>query len=139
MGGMTETRQARFRMHIAVVVVVLAVVLAIVGSVMIERGRIVPPEGVRTLQDFVREMRPAAVIAEVSHQGKPCLLWVGKVEFPNSFPSGPPCYLFDRTGNLLDWEYETGEGGELDGLERNARKGKRLSVEEALGFVQAER
>jgi hypothetical protein len=123
-------------MRIAEAVIVLAIVLVIGGSVILERWRIVPPEGVRTLEDFIREMRPAAVIAEVSHEGKPCVLWIGQVEFPNTFPSGPPCYLFDRKGNLLDWQYETGEGGGLDVLVKEARKGKTLSVEEALSFVR---
>lgn len=133
---MTEKRQFRFPIRIAESVVVLAIVLAIGGSVILERRRIVPPASVRTLEDFIREMRPAAVIAEVSHAGKPCLLWIGKIEFPNTFPSGPPCYLFDQKGNLLVWQYETGEGGKLDGVEREARKGKKLSVEEALSFVR---
>jgi hypothetical protein len=74
----------------------------------------VPPPDAKSLQEFAERMPPPVHLTMLNDEGRPTVIWVGeKTSFP-AIPSGPSCYQFDESGNLIDWCSDTGEGHRLD-------------------------
>jgi hypothetical protein len=70
-------------------------------------------------------------LAVISAYGSRRLIWIGRV--PRfTLNSGPPCYVFDESGVLVDWCSNTGERWSGDSLMGDAYKAPSMSLEEAV-------
>lgn len=112
---------------------VLGLVVVLAGYI-VERDRIIPPRGVQNLESFARVMPAPQKFAEVEYGGGPRFVWVGN-KVPWAFRSGPPCYIFDSSGKLCDWDWETGAGQNTSAMARIALKAKSITIEEALAYI----
>ena len=87
----------------------LVVALLTVWVVLLSRWVESVAPGGETLAACLVKM-PAPLRAEVFAQdGQEYLLLRGRTRSFPRFPSGPPMYLFDRTGKLVDWVGDSGD------------------------------
>lgn len=93
-------------------------------------AKLEPPKANCTLVELAKHVAPPNHLAEVKQNGQQRLVWVGTVP-RYTLRSGPPCYVFDQRGRLIDWVAETGEGSELDEIVIDAYNGSTLTLEEA--------
>jgi hypothetical protein len=68
-------------------------------------------------------------LAFVVSDDKNRYVWLGRDHM--LLGSGPPVYVFDDQGRLLEWSPDTGEGGKLDAIAREAFLAPRMTVAEA--------
>lgn len=112
-------------------VTILIVVIAYLAHDFASAARISPPPDGRNLGDLIRTLPPPNRLAWVVDCGANRLVWIGQL--PRfTIRSGPPCYLFDEQGRLIDWTAETGEGWTYDELANAAYRARPVSAEEAL-------
>jgi hypothetical protein len=75
--------------------------------------RVVPPAHVKSFDDYI-DWRPAPLYIVLFQRGSDTLLAVaGSSDSP--VPSGPAMYIFDASGQMIDW---TGDSGDSDLPER---------------------
>lgn len=91
-----------------------------------------PREGLRTLEELVVDGPLTLKYAEVERDGRRYIVWIGRAR--GATVSGPPVYVFDETGRLLDRVGDAGESsnpfvGPLYGEAFNAPA---LTAEDAL-------
>ena len=92
------------------ILVPLVVAAAWLAVEAVLRDRAKPPTTVRTLDDYLRwqTRQPTAVMAEID--GRTSLLMYG----PRTtllLQAGPPVYVFDASGQLVDWTVDCGRDG----------------------------
>src|SRR5437870_12907163 len=69
-----------------------------------------PPAGVTNLVAFLEARPQPSKICKFVHKGRVHVEVVGKLIIsPLSVPSGPPVYIFDETGALVDWTGDLGD------------------------------
>src|SRR5207248_2663080 len=84
-----------------------------------------------TLAELAMKIPPPVRLAIVNQRGAQRLIWIGPI--PRlTIRSGPPCYIFDEGGRLVDWCPETGEGWPSDYLKTAAYQEHPISLDEAL-------
>ena len=111
----------------------LLVVVVLVGSYMAfcfyERNRVTPPDEACSWETFLASMPPPRE-AWVFHVGGRQYVEVrGPMPSQWTFPSGPPSYVFNQDGILVDWAYDRGEmSSGYVGF--HASSGRRLAVDE---------
>ncbi|HTU27044.1 MAG TPA: hypothetical protein VMF30_16675 [Pirellulales bacterium] len=94
-------------------------------------GYLTPPSPHCTLAELAGCVPAPVRLAFVTGQGATRLVWIGSI--PRfAVRSGPPCYVFDTQGRLIDWRAETGEGWSLDPLRIAAYDEPAISLDEAL-------
>ena len=66
-----------------------------------------------TITEFSSQMPSPQKLAIVEHDGVRYIVWIGR--YPRSIvpASGPPCYVFDADGKLVDWSLDTGDDHKL--------------------------
>jgi hypothetical protein len=95
-----------------------------------ERG-VRPPAGVATIEAFVRSMPAPQKLARVSRFDPVQYVWLGPLSASwnlFSVPSGPPCYVFDGSGRLVDWSRDVGDDHHLDRYVQAARNAPAIPV-----------
>src|SRR5262249_39655954 len=102
-----------------------------------ERRRLRPLAHVTNLAEFAACWSEPRRLSIVRWEGKTYVVWVG--EHGATGLSGPSCYVFDGEGRLLDWTWQTGEGGSLDGFMSLACKSPEVTREDALRVVERNR
>jgi hypothetical protein len=116
-------------------VLLLVPLLAWIGLVVHEAYRIAPPAEVRTLAGFLAVMRPPDEFKVVEVRGQEYLMAVGPLRALITFPSGPPAYVFDRTGALVDYSFDTGDAPDFVDRWRFYSSGRPLSRDGATAWV----
>ena len=94
--------------------VVVALVVCFLGAIVYSecrRGLLVrPPEGVKYLDEFLAVRPNVQEIQEFLYEGESYVLVTGDVaNVLLSLPSGPPVYIFDGGGGLIDWTPDLGD------------------------------
>jgi hypothetical protein len=82
------------------------------------------------------QVRPAASIRKINRSGEDYLVVLGNV--PNeglSLPSGPPAYIFNKSGNLVDWTGDLGEASDFLRKWGNLDHASVVSPQEAKAFI----
>jgi hypothetical protein len=100
-----------------------------------EAGKLAPPEGCATLLRFKSEMPAPRRLTLIRGDGTEYFLWTGEWGGPVCVPSGPSRYLFDKCGNLVDWEWESGEGSSLDERIASYTVVREINLDEAISAV----
>lgn len=111
--------------------VLLAIALVFFTNEYIAYRRAKPPNANCTLAELVEAVPPPARLAIVPQHGVQRLVWIGPISWL-TVRSGPPCYVFDERGQLVDWCPETGEGWALDYLKVAAYEEQSISLDEAV-------
>jgi hypothetical protein len=113
---MRDTSNPRKRSTVKHTLIVLGVLLVMGAPLMIAdiRGRkSLDPTGHATSLAEYLEWQPAATeFEEATFAGKRHFIASGP-EPTSSLASGPPAYVFDETGRLVDWSTDTGEDSEF--------------------------
>jgi hypothetical protein len=117
-------------LHTAPAVAVLGAIVAFFTNDYVANRHIAPPSPKCTLFELSKKVPRPVRIAIVTRLGSERLVWVGPIP-TLTIRSGPPCYIFDRNGILVDWCPETGEGWRSDDLKIAAFREKALSLDEA--------
>jgi hypothetical protein len=97
------------------VLVICAVCVALVAGwcLLVDRWhQSVQPVG-HTLADQLAAMPELGWSEVFTFEDREYLAVAGVVEPYPRFPSGPPVYVFDRTGQLVDWTPDTGDDEEF--------------------------
>ena len=131
-----KDRRRSHRSETMALSVVLAAVIGYPLEVQRERNRLAPPRGVHQFSDFASAGRRPRRIELVRHDGGEYLVWFGALSGPIDVPSGPSCYLFDKNGELLDWQPETGDGGPVERFLSSSSRAGEIGLEEALKLTQ---
>jgi len=66
-----------------------------------------PPHGIATVDELIANQPETLKFATVEHGGKHYVVWIGRPR--GVLSSGPPVYVFDSTGNLVD---KVGDAGD---------------------------
>ncbi len=98
-----------------------------------------PDEGTTTIDQLVAHLPKTRKFAAVSKGGKVYVVWIGKVR--GAMESGPPVYVFDSAGNLVDAVGDAGDShnafvGELYG---EAFRSPAMTPSEAVAFCHRRR
>jgi hypothetical protein len=116
---------------------VILLVLAVVFIPTRDVDKVRPPAGADRLKQFAAAM-PAPQKVAVVRDGEDLIVWIGSKESLVYLASGPPCYVFDSHGKLVQWAPETGEGGEIDAFCRRAWVAEPIPVAEAIALCARE-
>ncbi len=103
-GNQRLGRLRRFSEY-ALVTALLIVLLAAVGILNFRRYQ--PAQGVSTIDQLVARLPETLKFAVVEQGSRTYVVWVGRPR--GVIASGPPVYVFDRAGTLVDRVYDTGE------------------------------
>ena len=134
-----KDRRRSHRTETIVLTVVLALVIGHTLEVSRERNRLAPPRGVTQLSDFAKLAPPPRRLELLQHDGDEYVVWFGELSGPIDLPSGPSCYLFDRHGELVKWQPETGDGGPVEEILRSSSRAGEISLEDAVkGFQNSD-
>ncbi|MBS0207958.1 MAG: hypothetical protein JSS27_03295 [Planctomycetes bacterium] len=97
-----------------------------------EKHSTTPPQTARNIVSFAKVMPPPRKLARVANAGVEYIVWIGKPANSLTLPSGPPCYLFDKTGELSDWSPDIGDDHHLDSYVLSARAAPDVSIEDII-------
>jgi len=126
-----RTQPWRFLFYAALAVTVL-LWLDILG--ILKLGHHYPPEGTTTIDQLVADHPNTFKFAIVAEAGRTYVVWVGRP--PGVLVSGPPVYVFDETGSLVD---RVGNSGDSDNqfvgkLHASACLAPEITPREALAY-----
>ncbi len=127
--------RTQWRSYIAIVLVLLILLIGWVSLETWNYRRITPDEIGQNLKEFLTSMPPIEGIYSRQSGGITYLEVVGT--FP-PFPlvvSGPPIYIFDTTGSLVDWTREFGEDRPFERRWPLGATRRRLTPSEALELI----
>lgn len=97
-----------------------------------------PPKGGTNLVAFLQARPQPNQIRSFVHNGKVHVEVIGKpIVSPLSLPSGPPAYIFDETGSLVDWSRDLGNNPSFTRKWGNFSNATPISAEEAKQLVKA--
>jgi hypothetical protein len=98
-----------------------------------ESRRLLPPHGTDTLVKLAAAVRPTSKLAIVDDGGKRYFVWIGKLNVV-TVSSGPPVYVFDASGKLIDHCDDDGETGNVRAqrFSRLGWEGPEISFEDAI-------
>jgi hypothetical protein len=120
--------------------VITVVTLLIVWAVQVHtiRQSHVPPDGVNSFSDYMARM-PKPQSLHLSQSGNDAYL-VATGDVPIAMlltaPSGPPEYVFDRSGVLVDWTMDRGDDGSYQSRWPNTRFVRTLTAQEANDWIE---
>jgi len=102
-----------FRIQIILLLTAGAFFFLWIGYTFTAAQRAVPPPDVRRWEDYLAEMpQPRSFMLIQMFTGEEFLLAVGpKPKTP--FAKGPPMYVFDREGRMIDWTADSGEDADF--------------------------
>lgn len=103
-----------------------------------EKSRLAPPTGVTTFPEFAKSRPEPRRLELVETADGSWIAWYGELAGPLAIPSGPSCYLFDRTGRLVGWQSETGDGGSVEDIIDRATLRQAMHLSEALDWFEKE-
>jgi hypothetical protein len=66
-------------------------------------------DGINSYGDYRSSMPEPRAIRKITKNGEDFYASFGPVRAPLALPSGPPVYVFDTHGNLVDWILDTGD------------------------------
>ena len=123
-------------------IVIGCLIIPLVAWILIssaERSRLTPPPTATTLQEFADCMPAPQHLAAINDAGDTRIIWIGHTAMW-SLAMGPPCYVFDSKGTLIQWDWKTGEGDWLETTRFVAPgwQAKPMSVQEAIDSVGGE-
>ena len=130
-------RMTQWRSYVATVIVLL--ILFIAGASVLRWGylRTFPDEDAQHLKEFLKSMPPIEGIYSRQSGGTTYLEVVGTLPPAPLGVSGPPIYIFDSRGKLIDWTREYGEDSTFERRWPLGATRHRLSEDEALRFVES--
>jgi hypothetical protein len=88
-------------------IILLTFLLYVLGFFDFKRYQ--PPRGIATVDQLIANQPETLKFATVEQGGRHYVVWIGRPRGVVS--SGPPVYVFDRTGNLVD---KVGDAGDSD-------------------------
>lgn len=100
--------------------------------------RINNPEGKFTnVREYLAHGRLPARVTKVQRDGNTFFIAYSPMDYRLAVPSGPAAYVFDQTGQMVDWSRDTGENPSF--ATRWFRSQDKSSIEELkqIGFQQA--
>jgi hypothetical protein len=123
-----------------VVKIILVLVLLFAAYVAVEvicQCRAKPPATVQTLDDYLKWQTKHRRIELQQSGGQEFVVMQG----PNAgfVTSGPPVYVFDASGRLIDWTTDCGDDPRFQQKWFVGRQAREVSVEEARRHVAATR
>ena len=135
--GNQGTRRSSVIANSAMVAAVILLVLAPLGFLDFRHYQ--PSRGTATLDQLVDSLPMTLKFAMVEQEGRSYVVWIGR---PRGVTvSGPPVYVFDSTGKLVDRVYDAGESENkfvLD-LYVAAFHAQGITPQEALRYCRGER
>lgn len=93
-----------------------------------------PPPNANTLASFAEQMPAPKRVAQVDDDGVPKIVWVGDTA-KWALVSGPPCYVFDASGKLIEWNASTGDVEPTTRYLQPARDSDPLTAEQAIALA----
>ena len=133
----------RTRTIAKILIGVLGCVLVLVLWLMLsalEEKKLKPPSSVQTIHDFLQQMPPPAYVKTFSFAETNYYEVWGRLGGTIRLPSGPPSYIFDPAGRLVDWTYDRGDAGNYIRKWGRFKDAQFISVEkmlQALGGTNA--
>ncbi len=122
------------RRHTAILMLLALAAIVWFSLAAVEARRLRPPTSARTLPSFLSVM-PRPERFEIRDVGdRQYLLVVGRLPATVTLPSGPPEYVFDSSGNLLDWTADSGDDPRFVERRGSHSRGRRISEAEAVAF-----
>lgn len=132
----SSARRSSHRTEAIFLCLILFAIASSIANETWERKALAPPPGVTTLEAFAQSMPPPRHLITATYEGKRIFVWYGELMGLLTIPSGPSCYLFDESGNLIDWQAETGDGGPVERTLRKSEGHRSITKAEALAFVE---
>lgn len=97
-----------------------------------EARKLKPPPSVTTIQDFLQQM-PSPMYVRRFAFGEATYFEVwGQLGGTIRLPSGPPSYIFDPNGRLVDWTSDRGDAGNYSRKWGHFKDAQFISVPEML-------
>lgn len=93
----------------------------------------VPPSSVTTFDQFV-EWKPRPRLSLNQRGDETVLVAVGGFN-GLALRSGPPCYVFDRTGRLIEWSRDMGDDSRFSG--RGVPLRRALTIDDARAWMNS--
>jgi len=127
---------------VKIIAIVAALALCLlVAAVYTEKknaDKLSPPVGVTNLVAFLEARPQPTKIRKFVQNGKVHVEVIGKpIISPLSLPSGPPAYVFDDTGALVDWTSDRGDTPRFVKKWGSFSNATFISVDEAKALVKA--
>ncbi len=98
------------------------------------RSKVNLPDEVRTIQQFADSMPPPKEVWYLEGGSNNAFVVIG--DMPCGVPSGPPVYVFNQRGDLVDWTPDLGDTPENKRYKFYSPGGKRVPLGVALKLAQ---
>jgi len=124
-------------------VIVASVLICFLVAWLYEENRtarkVRPPEGATNLVVFLKARPQPSMIRKFVLNGDMHVEVIGDpVRSPLSMPSGPPAYIFDETGTLVDWTPDRGDAPSFVRKWGSLSNATFITVEEAKHLANAD-
>jgi hypothetical protein len=98
------------KQHLIITVMLVMLLMAWTGSEKYAAQAVRPPPSGTNLTGFLEARPQYGQIRRFVHNGKAYVQVIGKPTISAlSLPSGPPTYIFDEAGSLVDWCRDLGD------------------------------
>jgi hypothetical protein len=137
--GLRQSRSGRSKLRLLLFLKGLATVVGLLVAYlaldMFTSYRMAPPSLGCTVAELAAKLPPPRRLAVIATPAGKRMIWLGDTPWW-VVRSGPPCYVFDARGRLVEWCHETGEGWHSDGLAMAAWQAKPITMDEALQWCE---
>ena len=97
-----------------------------------EVRRLSPPHSAQNLRGFLTHMPAPDRLTKIDVAGQEYLLVTGVLPSSITLPSGPPQYVFDTSGRLVDWSMDCDDDPDFVAKWNSNDPGTQLTSDEAI-------
>lgn len=105
-------------------------------NIEIRKGK--PDDSIRTIVDFLDCMPSPQLVREFQFGEEVFVELVGPLPHSITLPSGPPSYVFDGKGELVDWTHDKGDDSTYVKRWKHFQDAKPIPIECALDHMGIE-
>ena len=133
-GGVNRRALWRWIVEAAICAGLIVLCLFAIGAFTFQRFQ--PPRGTTTLDQLVADLPETLKFGVVKQAGRTYIVWIGRSRGP--IVSGPPVYVFDDKGILVDYTRDVGDDDKrfINDCYGEAWRGSDMTARQALEFCR---
>jgi len=94
---------------IAIVCLIVAGIVSAWIACEVYHARTSSAKSISTYAEYRAQLPTPKSLKKITKEEEYYYAFFGPVKAPLALPSGPPVYIFDSNGALVDWTYDTGD------------------------------
>ena len=117
----------RISLVIALPLALIVALICVWAGCEIYHARSSSAEGIGTYEAYRSSLPPPRAVRSITKDGQVFYVFFGPIRAPLALPSGPPAYIFDQNGKLIDWALDSGENPRFSSMWRD-HQGREIEI-----------